>query len=102
MISGIWDIPVPADGERVRPEVLLIPLVGFDDRCYRLGYGVGYYDRTLATFPRQTLCVGIGYELSYLPTIYPQPHDIPMSMIVTEARVIKRSTNTQTQLGETE
>jgi len=94
MTSGVWNIPVPAEGERVRPEVLLVPLVGFDDRCYRLGYGAGYYDRTLAKLPRGTLAIGVGYELSHLSTIYPQPHDIPMSIIVTEARVIRRSSQT--------
>jgi 5,10-methenyltetrahydrofolate synthetase len=93
MASGVWDIPVPAEGERVRPEVLLVPLAGFDECCYRLGYGAGYYDRTLAALPRQTLAIGVGYELSHLPTIYPQPHDVPMSIIVTEARVIRRSSH---------
>jgi len=90
MVSGIWDIPVPADGERMRPRVLLIPLVGFDERCYRLGYGAGYYDRTLATLPEETLAIGVGYEFSCLSTIYPQPHDLPMDLIVTETRVVRR------------
>src|SRR4051812_3703118 len=49
MQPGIWDIPVPAVAERVRPELLLVPLVGFDESGYRLGYGGGYYDRTLAS-----------------------------------------------------
>ena len=94
MVSGLWDIPVPEGGERVRPEVLLIPLVGFDERCYRLGYGAGYYDRTLAMLSKETLAIGVGYEFSNLPTIHPQPHDIPMRTIVTEARAIQRCSQT--------
>jgi len=87
MENGFWDIPVPADDDRVVPTTLLVPLVGFDDTGYRLGYGGGYYDRTLASLPASPLAIGVGYELAHLRTIYPQPHDIPMSAIVTEGRV---------------
>ena len=48
MRPGIWDIPVPAIADPVQPDCLLVPLVGFDEAGYRLGYGGGYYDRTLA------------------------------------------------------
>ena len=89
MENGFWDIPVPAEGDPVVPTTLLVPLVGFDDRCYRLGYGGGYYDRTLASLPVKPLAIGVGYELARLETIYPQPHDIPMSAIVTEGRVLR-------------
>jgi 5-formyltetrahydrofolate cyclo-ligase len=88
MVNGFWDIPVPAEGQPVLPTALLVPLVGFDEMGYRLGYGGGYYDRTLASLPARPLAIGVGYELSYLGTIYPQPHDIPMSAIVTEGRLI--------------
>lgn len=84
MSQGIWNIPVPAAGDPVFPEVLLVPLVGFDTQGYRLGYGGGYYDRTLAA-PRITpRTIGIGYEASRVRTIHPQPHDIPMDTVVTE------------------
>ncbi|MEZ5832199.1 MAG: 5-formyltetrahydrofolate cyclo-ligase [Dongiaceae bacterium] len=84
MQRGIWNIPIPADRRPVQPTVLLVPLMGFDERGYRLGYGGGYFDRTLATLTPKPLTIGVGYELSRLPTIYPQPHDIPMDAIVTE------------------
>lgn len=84
MQRGIWNIPIPADRRPVQPTVLLVPLVGFDESGYRLGYGGGYFDRTLATLTPKPLTIGVGYELSRLPTIYPQPHDIPMDAIVTE------------------
>ena len=61
-----------------------MPLLGFDGAGYRLGYGGGYYHRTLAAMPAKPLAIGIGYELLRLTTIHPQPHDVPMDLIVTE------------------
>jgi len=90
----VWGIPIPAVRDVVVPDVLLVPLVGFDDAAYRLGYGGGYYDRTLATFVRKPRAIGLGYELARLETIYPQPHDIPMDIIVTESRLMRREEGT--------
>jgi 5-formyltetrahydrofolate cyclo-ligase len=90
MRIGFWNIPVPAEKQVVAPNILLIPLVGFDVACYRLGYGGGYYDRTLAAAAPRPLCVGIGYATAELATIHPQPHDIPMDMIVTDEGVRRR------------
>jgi 5,10-methenyltetrahydrofolate synthetase len=73
----------------VTPEVLLIPMVGYDSAGYRLGYGGGYYDRTLAALTPRPLCIGIAYDASQLETIHPQPHDIPMNAVVTERRVLR-------------
>jgi 5-formyltetrahydrofolate cyclo-ligase len=81
---GVWNIPVPAAGPEVQPDVVIAPVVGFDRRNYRLGYGGGFFDRTLAAATARPLVIGIGYASSAIPTIYPQPHDIPMDMIVTE------------------
>src|SRR5579864_1414339 len=77
MELGVWDIPVPKTKETVLPDLVLVPLVGFDRENYRLGYGGGYFDRTLATLASRPVSVGIGYELSRLDTVYPQPFDIP-------------------------
>jgi 5-formyltetrahydrofolate cyclo-ligase len=85
MVPGVWNIPIPAEGEEVMPDTLLIPLVGFDPRGYRLGYGGGYYDRTLANMAPRPLAIGVGFEVSRLATIHPQPHDMRMDLIVTEA-----------------
>jgi 5,10-methenyltetrahydrofolate synthetase len=84
MERGFWNIPVPAEGDWVIPDVALSPVVGHDPACYRLGYGGGYFDRTLAALGPRCLPVGIGLASSLVPTIFPQPHDIPMRMIVTE------------------
>lgn len=80
---GVWNIPVPAEGAELLPNVIISPLVGYGPDNYRLGYGGGFFDRTLAamTTPRQV--IGVGYKSSALPTIFPQPHDIPMDRIVT-------------------
>ncbi len=85
MRPGVWNIPVPAERIVLSPELLLVPLVGFDGAGYRLGYGGGYYDRTLAASTPRPRCIGLGYESARLASIYPQPHDIPMHDIVTDA-----------------
>ena len=79
---GVWNIPVPADGAELVPNVVISPLVGFDPDNYRLGYGGGFYDRTLAAMTTPREVIGIGYASSALPTIFPQPHDIAMDRIV--------------------
>ena len=56
---------------------------------YRLGYGGGYYDRTLAAMPARPLAIGIGYELLRLETIHPRPHDVPMDLVVTERQAVR-------------
>jgi 5-formyltetrahydrofolate cyclo-ligase len=84
MEEGRYGIPVPRATAEVRPDVVLLPLVGFDGANYRLGYGGGYYDRTLAGLEPRPRTIGLGFELSRLPTVHPQPHDIPLDEIVTE------------------
>jgi 5,10-methenyltetrahydrofolate synthetase len=85
MARGLWQIPIPADGPVVIPTVVIAPVVGFDAGCYRLGYGGGFFDRTLAAMTAKPLVVGVGYAGASIPTIHPQPHDIPMDWIVTGA-----------------
>jgi 5-formyltetrahydrofolate cyclo-ligase len=81
---GVWNIPVPGSGQEVTPHVTVAPVVGYDAGCYRLGYGGGFFDRTLAQLPLTTLAIGIGYAEAEIATIYPQPFDIPMRHIVTD------------------
>lgn len=85
MGRGVWKIPIPAERVVLHPELLLVPLVGFDDGRYRLGYGGGYYDRSLAASHPRPRCIGLGYECAHLPSIFPQAHDIPMHQIITDA-----------------
>ncbi|MEQ8398760.1 5-formyltetrahydrofolate cyclo-ligase [Thalassobaculum sp.] len=83
MGRGVWNIPIPADGPSVTPDVVIAPLVGFDNDCYRLGYGGGFFDRTLAALSPRPLAIGVGHPSAAIATIYPQPYDIPMDVIVT-------------------
>jgi 5-formyltetrahydrofolate cyclo-ligase len=81
---GFWNIPVPRQRRPIHPDAVLAPTVGFDRAGYRLGYGGGYFDRTLAQADRPSLAIGIGLDFARLDTIWPQPHDIPMDVIITE------------------
>lgn len=89
MGRGVYDIPVPLGTEQVTPDALLVPPVGFDAAGYRIGYGGGFYDRTLATMRPRPLTIGVAYELSRLPTIYPQEHDIAVDFLVTQDGVFR-------------
>lgn len=86
MERGIWGIPVPpaASGE-VTPDLMIVPLLGWDMDRYRLGFGAGYFDRTLAAADPPPYCIGIGLQSARIATIVPQPHDMRMDLIVTEA-----------------
>ena len=84
MDAGVYGIPVPRSRERIRPDIVIMPLVGFDEAKYRLGYGAGYFDATLASFEPRPRAIGVGFELGRMPTIFPYETDIPMDVIVTE------------------
>jgi len=90
LVAGVWDIPIPEKREIVVPSMVLAPLVGFDRACYRLGYGGGYFDRTLAALDPRPRAIWVGFAMQQIDTIHPQPFDIPMDLIVTEAGVIRR------------
>ena len=87
MQAGAFGIAVPAQGRVVQPECLLVPCVGFDDQRFRIGFGGGYYDRTLADLVPFPLVVGIAYEASRLESIDPRPHDVKMDAVITDAAV---------------
>lgn len=91
LARGIWNIPVPARRDPIVPDLMLAPVVGFDRAHFRLGYGGGYFDRTLASLPRRPVVIGVGYDFSALETIFPQPHDIPMDEVLTEHNTNSRT-----------
>jgi len=82
-----WGIGTPEPFEAVEPALLILPCVGFDRRGFRLGYGGGFYDRTLAV--RKVPTIGLAYDRCELDDFKPQPHDRPLDLIVTESRVIR-------------
>jgi 5,10-methenyltetrahydrofolate synthetase len=89
MAPGFLGVPVPTSGKAVYVELLLVPCLGFsvspDGVLHRLGYGGGYYDRTLAA--RRCKTIGIAYEEMHATHFEPGPHDVPLDHIVTEACV---------------
>ena len=80
-----YGIPTPAAGDWLVPDLILLPLNGFDGEGYRLGYGGGYFDRTLAALSPRPLAVGVGFEINRLDSIRPEPHDQRLDWLVTEA-----------------
>jgi 5-formyltetrahydrofolate cyclo-ligase len=88
MMAGEFGIPAPATPARVTPDIIVIPCLGFDAARYRLGYGGGYFDRTLAALTPRPFAFGAAFEQGALATIFPQPHDIALDAIVTETRMI--------------
>lgn len=90
LAHGVYDIPYPAEGRSLQPTTALVPMNGFDAAGYRLGYGGGFFDRTLAALADRPRVIGITYELARLPTIHPQPWDIPMDFVVTERGIYAR------------
>lgn len=87
---GQFGIPVPVEGEALAPDVILMPVVGFDAAGFRLGYGGGFFDRTVAAMQPRPLAVGTGFELARLDSIHPGVHDLPMDYMVTERGVFAR------------
>jgi 5,10-methenyltetrahydrofolate synthetase len=85
MEAGAYGIPVPRKTVDAAPDVLLLPANGFDSCGYRLGYGGGYFDRTLSSMSPRPVAIGVSFELGRLPTIRPEAHDVPLDCIVTEA-----------------
>ena len=89
MHSDRHGIPVPIDGPDVVPDIVLLPLLAFDTQGFRLGYGGGYFDRTLAALVPRPLAIGVGFELARVADIRPQPHDMPLDAVVTEAGMVR-------------
>jgi 5-formyltetrahydrofolate cyclo-ligase len=98
---GLWNIPHPADGKLIVPNVVIAPVVGFDLQGYRLGYGGGFYDRTLARLDPKPLTIGVGYPGAELRTIFPQPHDIPMDWVVTGSGTVYAHVMRPVDAGDT-
>jgi 5,10-methenyltetrahydrofolate synthetase len=98
MVADRFGIPTPVDGPELAPDVLLLPLNAFDAAGYRIGYGGGFFDRTLAALSaegRRPLAIGVGFEVGCVDTTLPQAHDERLDWIVTEARTLGRETFTK-------
>ena len=85
-ISEKFNVPEPfPESHIMEPEVLLVPIVGFDPSCNRIGYGAGFYDRYLKNF--KGLTIGVSFECLKVPQIDVDNNDIKLDFIVTEDKI---------------
>ena len=87
LVPGVWDIPIPPEtAPEVLPDVLLVPMLAFDRRGYRLGYGGGFYDRSLEKLRRlkKVVAVGVAYHGQMADEVPTGPHDAPLDYVMTE------------------
>jgi len=97
---GALNISYPVDSPEIQPNAVILPMNGWDAQGYRLGYGAGFFDRTLASLAKRPVVIGVSYELARLETIFPQEWDIPMDYVVTERGVYRRDPEGLAFLGE--
>ncbi|HMM71700.1 MAG TPA: 5-formyltetrahydrofolate cyclo-ligase [Rhodocyclaceae bacterium] len=88
LAPDLCGIPAPVERITATPDLLLIPLVGFDAAGYRIGYGGGYFDRTLAVMRPRPYAIGVGFEQCRVVDVEPEPHDVRLDAIVTESGVV--------------
>jgi 5-formyltetrahydrofolate cyclo-ligase len=84
MEDDAYGIPKPKDTESFEPQLLLVPCVGYGPKGLRLGYGGGFYDRTLAALQPRPITVGVGYANGFVPWLQGEPHDVPLDAMVTD------------------
>jgi 5,10-methenyltetrahydrofolate synthetase len=88
MEEDAYGIPKPKDTEVIVPTLLFVPCVGYGAGGYRLGYGGGFYDRTLAKLDPRPYTVGLGFTCAFLPDLEPEPHDVPLDAILNDNGVV--------------
>lgn len=91
LIEGEFGAKIPAEGAWIEPEILIGPMVAWDRRGFRLGYGGGFYDRTLEGLraKRPTIAIGFAFAAQELPEVPVEPVDQPLDALVTETGVIR-------------
>ncbi|HEY1076594.1 MAG TPA: 5-formyltetrahydrofolate cyclo-ligase [Rhodocyclaceae bacterium] len=82
-------IQTPSEGEEMVPDLILLPFNAIDACGYRLGYGAGYFDRTLAAMQPRPYVIGVGFSVGVVASVCPQPHDIPVNCRITETGVCR-------------
>lgn len=88
MEEDAYGIPKPKDTEVLEPTLLFVPCVGYGPGGYRLGYGGGFYDRTLAELSPHPFTVGLGYIEGFVDDFEPEPHDVPLDAILNDNGVV--------------
>jgi len=92
MVAGPFGAAIPAAGEYLQPDLLITPLVAFDQKCFRLGYGGGFYDRSFQEIAavKPVLGIGFAYGAQELPSVPREPTDRQLDAVVTEATILRR------------
>jgi 5-formyltetrahydrofolate cyclo-ligase len=91
LVRGRMNIPEPSpEAPEIVPQILIVPPVAFDRRGYRIGYGAGFYDRTLPVLRaiHPVIALGFAFACQEVPAVPDEPHDVPLDMIATEAELI--------------
>ena len=88
MEEDAYGIPKPKNTEIIVPTLLFVPCVGYGPGGYRLGYGGGFYDRTLALLAPRPVTVGLGYSHGWLPDLLPEAHDLPLDVVLNDKGVV--------------
>ncbi len=88
MEEDAFRIPKPKDTEVLEPSLLFVPCVGYTYGGYRLGYGGGFYDRTLATLRPRPYTVGLGFHSGYVEEFEPEPHDVALDAVLNDNGVV--------------
>jgi 5-formyltetrahydrofolate cyclo-ligase len=88
MEEDAFGIPKPVNTPVFEPSLLLVPCVGFGPRGVRLGYGGGFYDRTLATLAPRPFTVGLAYSQGFIPWLQAEAHDVPLDAVLTDEGVV--------------
>jgi 5,10-methenyltetrahydrofolate synthetase len=88
MEEDAYGIPKPKDTDVIQPTLLFVPCVGYGPGGYRLGYGGGFYDRTLASLQPKPVTVGLGFTQGFVDDLEPEPHDIPLNAILNDHGVV--------------
>lgn len=88
--QDIRGIPAPVASAEHIPDIILVPMLGFDKRGYRLGQGGGHYDSTLDALrpEHQVIAIGLAFDCQEVPELPVEIHDQPMDYIVTATRIL--------------
>ncbi len=83
-----FGIPAPVDTPFIEPELLIVPVNGFDPNGYRIGYGGGFFDRTLAALDPAPRTIGVGFDIARIEDAFPEAHDKPLDWVITESGIV--------------
>ena len=92
LVPGAWDIPIPPESApELLPDVLLVPMLAFDRAGYRLGYGGGFYDRTLEKLRarKKVVAIGVAYHAQMVDEAPIGPYDAPLDFVMTEQETFR-------------